>query len=814
MWVKVNCLGFIPFMKNISEESSNNITIKLKGDPFLLSEVVVKGKYSGIRQRNDTISYDPKIFKDGSEITLGDLLNKLPGISVDGNGNVKAQGKDVSNLLINGIDHFSGNVQLATKNVSSEIVDKVEVINNYGEYSQIEGFKTSDKTAINIGVSKDKLGRITGDATVGGGLQDKFSSRINVMQILPQSMISFLGATNNSGDQIFSIDDYFQLKGGINEVMGKEGNFNISEEEQRLLYPPNNTYERTNGLGALNFSYQNNKSLKINSSLLFYDNQSKAEDYENYIFYLSNNDILQFSEISKSENKNILASGYTKIRYNIDSTLNISYNGNISKTNMEEKFNYISQDKKIINDNDYSKVKPLKTLHELMFMKSFGKKVFILDAKLQYERTPSLLNIMTDSLLLPISLIYKDGIALFQQDKNQKEINNTIYSSFLLPLNNKYYARFEVGFDNDYRELKTNANNCPKPIPNDSLINDLSINIRRYYNEIELVKNREFLQFKLGLVSSIYEQSSNKNIHIENSTFFRFSPKLDVSLKFNAKTKLKLNFSSLYYNNPIINFYDSFIINSYKSYRTESKTSSLMNHCYQVRSLYSYFDFFNGLSIVATAVYQRQKNTNTLNYEQNDIVTQSAYLQSKPRDAINFTISIDKKIGFIPWSISFVGLGSYSSFSNYISYDINNMRNTVFKADASIISKYDFPLNIELLYKNNRSLYESDSFDKIYQNIYEIGGKLKFKLSSKLYGDIQYVYVNNKVSSRIYETNVLNSMIKYSLSKKITILLQTNNILHLNNFDWQATSFYNNYQIDRQYRRIPGYAMISTNIRF
>lgn len=323
--LRVSCLGFIPFEKKISTPTSN-LKIILKENPLLLSEVIVKGHYSGIRHGSDTISYDVNMFKDGSEMTLGDLLNKMPGINVDGSGNIKAQGKEVSNLLINGIDHFSGNVQLATKNVSADIADKVEVLNNYGEYSLLDGFKTNDKTAINIGVSKDKLGKITGDATLGAGIRDKFSLKTNVMQILPNFMVSYLGAINNNGDQLFSIDDFFQIKGGINEVMGKEGRFSISEEERRLLYPSDNTYKRTNGLGAVNFSFQSNRSLKINSYILYYDNHSKAEDHKNYRFHLTNNGSQELSEFSKSKTKNNIASGLVKLTYNIDSTLTMTYN--------------------------------------------------------------------------------------------------------------------------------------------------------------------------------------------------------------------------------------------------------------------------------------------------------------------------------------------------------------------------------------------------------------------------------------------------------------------------------------------------------
>jgi hypothetical protein len=809
---KVSSFGFVPFLKEITS-SNNNFLIILKENPILLSEVVVKGYYSGIRQKNDTITYDAKIFKDGSELNLGDLLNKMPGIDVDDKGNVSSQGKKVSNLLINGIDHFSGNVQLAAKNVSADIAEKVEVLNNYGEYSLLDGFKTNDKTAINIGVSKDKLGKITGDLTVGGGVKDNFSTRANLMQILPKFMISYIGAINNNGDQLFSIDDFFQLKGGINEVMGKEGRFNISEEEKRLLYPSDNTYKRINGLAAVNFSFQSSKSLKINSYLLYYDNHSKAEVLKNYTFQLSNSTSKELTEQSKSKTKNNLASGFIKMTYNIDTTLTLTYNGDFSKSKLLEDFSFLSQKEIEVNSYDNSKITPIKTMHELMLLKSFGKKVLVLGGKLQYERTPSILDIVTDSLLLPITHFYQDGLTTLSQKKRQIDFSGEVYSSFLLPLNKSYYMKYELGFEKKSSKLNNSIDNG-HTINIDSLYNNISFDIQKIYNNIELVKNKGYIQFKLSLISNIYNYSTNKDLMIDRATFYRFSPKMDVTLKFNAKSKLNVNLSSDYLENPINNFNNHVIIDSYKSYKSSSKSKTLFNHKYTIRGLFSYFDHFNSFSLVSTIVYQKVKNINTLNNEQDDIVTQSMYMLSKPKDVASFTISLDKGLGFIPWNLSLVGVGSHSSFSNLISLKENNMKNSSFKTDVLLTSKYEFPLNIELSYKINMNSYKFDFSEKLKQNSQDFGGKLKVKVSSKFYGEVQYIYVRNKVSEDKYNTHILASLLRYNLSKKVSIQLQANNLLHLNNFNWQTTSFINNYQIDRKYRRIPGYAIISTNIRF
>jgi hypothetical protein len=140
--LSINCLGYLAQVKNVSinNDSVYNLSFMLDEKAIALHEVTVKGRFSGISFGNDTIRYNPKVFTDGSEVVLSDVLNKLPGIEVDTKGNIKAHGKQVDKLLLNGQDFFAGNTQMAAKNLPAKIAESVEVLNNYSEYSLLNGF--------------------------------------------------------------------------------------------------------------------------------------------------------------------------------------------------------------------------------------------------------------------------------------------------------------------------------------------------------------------------------------------------------------------------------------------------------------------------------------------------------------------------------------------------------------------------------------------------------------------------------------------------------------------------------------------------
>ncbi|WP_081713022.1 carboxypeptidase regulatory-like domain-containing protein [Bacteroides neonati] len=285
-FLRVSCLGYsaktIPIIFTDNKIVVSNFVL----DESLteLESVVVTGRNPGIRFKNDTIRYDPKVFTDGSEIVLGDVLKKLPGVEVDSKGRVKAQGKQVESILLNGQDFFSGNTQMATKNLPADVAENVEVLNNYSEYSLLGGFQSHEKTVINVGVSNKKMGKISGELTASYGYKDKYIGKASIMQMNSKLMTSFVGALNNTGDEVFNMEEYIRLQGGINELMNNSSSSSIelSKEEQSMLMPQNNTFKRKNLLSALNMAYQPNTSLKCTSYFLFNEINEEAQDIVKY----------------------------------------------------------------------------------------------------------------------------------------------------------------------------------------------------------------------------------------------------------------------------------------------------------------------------------------------------------------------------------------------------------------------------------------------------------------------------------------------------------------------------------------------------
>ena len=99
----------------------------------------------------DTLVYNADSFNTGTERKLEDVLKNLPGVEINDDGQIEVEGKVVTKLMVEGKDFFDGDTKLATKNIPSNAVDKVQVLKNYSEVGQLGGVTNNqDNIAINI----------------------------------------------------------------------------------------------------------------------------------------------------------------------------------------------------------------------------------------------------------------------------------------------------------------------------------------------------------------------------------------------------------------------------------------------------------------------------------------------------------------------------------------------------------------------------------------------------------------------------------------------------------------------------------------
>lgn len=205
--VIIRHMGYWPKAKYVpvskAEKTIDVGSFILAQDAKLLSEVVVEAP--AIVVKEDTIEYNASSFKVKEGAVVEDLIKKMPGIQVDKDGNVTAQGKAVTRVKVNGKDFFGGDVKTATKELPANIVDKIQIIDDYGDQATVSGIKDGDPDKVmNIQIKKDKNKGFFGRVTGGYGTDDRYQGSFNGNYFNNNTQISVLGNSNNTNTSLFN----------------------------------------------------------------------------------------------------------------------------------------------------------------------------------------------------------------------------------------------------------------------------------------------------------------------------------------------------------------------------------------------------------------------------------------------------------------------------------------------------------------------------------------------------------------------------------------------------------------------------------
>jgi hypothetical protein len=229
--------GYEAFRQDfILKEDVSNIdfgTLRLTRTSKQLDEVIVYSERPPVVIKKDTIEFNASAFKTLPTALLEDLLKKLPGVYVDENGNILVNGQKVNRLLVDGKRFFGDDPKMATRNLPSNLIDKVQVVdddeqialNNDGDLSRIG-------KVVNITLKKGVKKALFGRVFAGGGTDNRYEIGGIINTFRDTLQMSVLGFSNNINRSSFSIKDVTQLGGFERSGWGNiNGNSNTSGQQ-------------------------------------------------------------------------------------------------------------------------------------------------------------------------------------------------------------------------------------------------------------------------------------------------------------------------------------------------------------------------------------------------------------------------------------------------------------------------------------------------------------------------------------------------------------------------------------------------------
>lgn len=226
---KVTYISQAPLFVKISPKPDDLVidlgVQKMEPASTVLGEVEIKGERAPVTIKKDTIEFNAGSFKTQPNAVVEDLLKKMPGMEVDNDGTIRAQGETVQRVTVDGKEFFGRDPKLATRNLPADAVDKVQVFDKKSDQAAFTGIDDGQREkTINLELKEEKRNGMFGNATAGYGTpNDRFTGRLSLNRFSKGQQFSIVGTANNVNEQGFSIDDYMTFTGGASAFAGGGG---------------------------------------------------------------------------------------------------------------------------------------------------------------------------------------------------------------------------------------------------------------------------------------------------------------------------------------------------------------------------------------------------------------------------------------------------------------------------------------------------------------------------------------------------------------------------------------------------------------
>lgn len=609
----ISYTGMQNFKRTFTISSTHTIAdfgaIKLDRNYKALDEVVVKDD-APVKIKGDTVEFRAESFKSVKpNATVEDLLKKMPGMEVAKDGTVKSQGQEVQKVYVDGKEFFGNDPKMATKNLSQDMVESVQVYDDMSEQAKFTQMDDGSRTrTINIKLKKDKKNGVFGKAMAGAGTDNRYQSTLSLHRFTGDRQISLVGSANNLDKQNFSFNDVI---GGMG--MGSFGGGNF-------IVRGGNSSGGSGGSGitspkSLGINYRDVWGTKINISGSLNGSSSRTVLDQSSVtsaipkLTIPDSSILKYGN-TRSDNLNQNLRFNLRFEYKIDSLNSLLYYPSITFQHSDG-FSfydskvyatvpgvpqYLAQTQQTTNNNSRDGY----TMNQnLLFRHRFNKRGRTLTIGLTSVANNSTGDGETYSpyrYYTRNETIY-DSTILDQQSKQKVEgLNNTISTSYTEPIGRNKMLELNYAYTNNHSTSDRKTFDIDS-VTQKQVVNAASTN----YFENDYISHRAGLNFRVQQRKYNYQLGIGEQLNSLSSRSIR---------ALNAKdTTVKQTYVNLY---PTANFNYNFTRNKTLRLRYSGRTSQP-----SITQLQDVPDYTNPLLVKTGNPNLKQEFANSFNLNYN-----------------------------------------------------------------------------------------------------------------------------------------------------------------------------------------------------
>jgi hypothetical protein len=816
---------FLNFASLSYEKEIRKVTIN-KGDTAIffeiflhpktvkLDEVVVQSA-PPITIKNDTIIFNVASFLQGNEQVVEDLLKKLPGVDVEADGTIKANGKEVEKVMVEGDDFFEKGYKILTKNMPAYPIDKVELYQNYSNNKHLKGIENSDRVALNLKLKEDAKRIWFGNIFSGYGFSsdgNRYELRNNLMNFGKKNKFYFITNFNNIG---------VDAVGDINNLIRP---FRLDEPASI------GDNQSANTLIQLNFDQPNLKKTRVNlnnaelfsvNSIFTLSKKSKLKilgffNTDENDFFRNSFQSFSFGSTSFENTENFIGrkkqlTGFGKIDFtrDIDKNKTFEYSGKINTTNTNSRsdliFNADLLREKLDNRNELFD-------HKITYTNRFkDTKVLLLTARRIDEKTPQDYSVN--------QFLFSDLFPVDANNTKQFSDNSMQFTGIEAHLMNKKTNGdlLEIKLGNQLRKDNLNSRFVlQKDGVEISKPNDYQNSFTYLNNDLYVSGKYRFHLKKIYLLTQAdIHQLLNQFKSIDSTTSqqpFFIVPKIGLEWKINEKNKILTAYSYSTKNSEILDVYPNFIQTEFRSF---TKGTNEFNQLNASNFSVNYTLGNWGNNFFANSFFLYSKNYDF--FSTNSIVSQN-FVQTekiiiKDRELLSLLSNIDNYFKIIKSNLKLTFGASKTNFTNMLNLsDLRKVRNLSLNYGVELRSGFRGFFNYDIGTRWNSNRVKTEMIHAYTDNMSFID--LLFQAKNKFNFQIQterYYFGNiDKKSNTYYFMDV---EARYMLKEnKLTFYLSGNNLFN--------TKKFLNYSISdititqTEYKLQPRYLLLKMEYRF
>ncbi len=726
--MQVTYLGYQQYSNPISVKNgfeSNVGVIKLIQSNTALEQVEIKGEHVPMVVKKDTLEYNAAAFQTQPNEVVEDLLRKLPGVEVDNDGTITAQGEEVQSVTVDGKKFFGDDPTIATKNLPADAIDKVQIFDKKSDIAEFSGMDDGEREkTINLELKADRRKGQFGNIEAGYGTDDRYKGRLSLNRFSTNTQISAIGNFNNINEQGFSSADYVSFMQGIGFRNRGSNGLSINDGLS-------NGFVTTNA-GGLNINHDFSSKVDVSVSYFLNDISNDLSSLvirENFGRGESFFDRAGSEENNSSTNHRIIS----EVNIEIDSSQDLKLRSSVVINNGNSDYNGLTQrsnNQGIIQNSSsqlYSNVGSNTDLSgRATYRKKFGgikKRIFTLQANLNDNTSD------TEGQLNSVNTFF-DNVQMSQliEDLSQLQMqidddnNYRIEASYVEPLKSNTFLELKYirqDFNSDLEREVLDE------IMGGTLTNDdLSNAYRRdyFYDRGALIwhlnTDKSSLSVEGAVQNSVLKGDIiSEGIQIEND-ILRFLPRLNLRHELGQSQNIRLRYSTSV-NEPSMTQLQPVPDNSDPINVYVGNANLVPEYTHRVRLNYMNYDQFSFRSFFAFINARYTKNNIT-----NQTIIDADFRQITQPVNVDYDFNLSGNLSFsTPLKLlkTRLNVGTRLSYQNSLVF-INAVENTRNRYTSSINARLEnrkktiFDWEIGGTYAYNITTFNQSDRDQNFSN--------------------------------------------------------------------------------------------------